>query len=243
MDDCWSTKERDASGNLVADPQKWPRGIPAVVDEIHALGLKFGLYGCAGEMTCASYPGSWGHEVQDAELLASWGVDFWKHDNCFTPCPVEPPPQTCPDGSVDTKPWYGEMRDAFAGVADTKEIVFNLCNWGRNEVWTWGAEYGQSWRIETDNWGDWESVVRIGATASNLAEFSGPGGFNDLDMLVSKILTAVVTILVLNFSSLSATRCSRSPKSDCTSVYGPSRSRPWLSAPTLTVSRRARLIF
>lgn len=148
------------------------------------MGLKFGLYGCAGEMTCASYPGSWGHEEQDAQLLASWDVDFWKHDNCFTPCPVDPPPQTCPDFEVDTRPWYGVMRDAFAAVADTKEINFNLCNWGRNEVWTWGPEYGQSWRIEEDNWGDWESVGRIGATASGLAEFSAPGGFNDLDMLV-----------------------------------------------------------
>ncbi|MBE3048946.1 glycoside hydrolase family 27 protein [Candidatus Bathyarchaeota archaeon] len=185
IDDCWSTKERDASGNLVADPEKWPRGIRPVVDEIHAMGLKFGLYGCAGVMTCASYPGSWGHEAQDAELLASWDVDFWKHDNCFTPCPEDPDPQTCPDFSVDTKPWYGAMRDGLAAVAETKEILFNLCNWGRNEVWTWGAEYGQAWRMEVDNWGDWESVVRIAATASGIAEFSGPGGFNDLDMLVS----------------------------------------------------------
>ena len=184
IDDCWSTKERDESGNLVPDPNKWPNGIRAVADEIHGLGLKLGLYGCAGEMTCASYPGSWGHEVQDAELLAFWDIDFWKHDNCFTPCPEDPPPQTCPDGSVDTKLWYGTMRDALESVADTKAIMFNLCNWGRNEVWTWGDDYGHSWRIETDNWGDWESVVRIGATASGIPEFSGPGGFNDLDMLV-----------------------------------------------------------
>ncbi|SPO01566.1 related to alpha-galactosidase precursor [Cephalotrichum gorgonifer] len=183
IDDCWSTKQRDGSGNLVADPNKWPRGIPAVVNDLHNMGLKFGLYGCAGEKTCASFPGSWGHEVQDAQLLASWGVDFWKHDNCFTPCPVNPPPQTCPDTGVDTRPWYGKMRDAIQSVAGTKEILFNLCNWGRNEVWTWGAEYGHSWRMEVDNWGDWASVVRIGATASRIAEFSGPGGFNDLDML------------------------------------------------------------
>ncbi|KAL2866091.1 glycoside hydrolase superfamily [Aspergillus lucknowensis] len=183
IDDCWSTTARDESGNLVPDPAKWPNGIPAVIDQIHELGLKFGLYGCAGEMTCASFPGSWGHEEQDAQLLASWGVDFWKHDACFTPCTTSPNPQTCWDGSIDTKPWYGTMRDALQGVADTKAILFNICQWGRNEVWTWGADYGHSWRIESDNWGDWDSVIRIGAHAGDLAQYGGPGGFNDLDML------------------------------------------------------------
>ncbi|BCS30777.1 uncharacterized protein APUU_81080S [Aspergillus puulaauensis] len=183
IDDCWSTEERDAAGNLVPDPTKWPNGIRAVVDQIHDLGMKFGLYGCAGEMTCASYPGSQGHEVQDAQLLASWDIDFWKHDNCFTPCTTEPPPQTCWEGSVDTRPWYVTMHDALQSVSSTKEILFNICQWGRNEVWTWGAPLGHSWRIEGDNWGDWESVVRIGARASEIPEFSGPGGFNDLDML------------------------------------------------------------
>ncbi|KAL5366620.1 glycoside hydrolase superfamily [Aspergillus floccosus] len=183
IDDCWSTKQRDASGNLVPDPVKWPNGVRAVVDQIHSLGLKFGLYGCAGEMTCAGYPGSQGHEAQDAHLLASWGVDFWKHDNCYTPCVSEPPPQTCWESSVDTRPWYATMHDAFQSVANVKPILLNLCQWGRNEVWTWGAKYGHSWRIEADNWGDWASVVRIGAKASDIPQFSGPGGFNDLDML------------------------------------------------------------
>ncbi|GES59674.1 hypothetical protein ATEIFO6365_0002000500 [Aspergillus terreus] len=183
IDDCWSTKERDASGNLVPDPAKWPNGIRAVADQIHGLGLKFGLYGCAGEMTCAGYPGSQGHEAQDADLLASWGVDFWKHDNCYTPCVSEPPPQTCWEGSVDTRPWYATMHDAFQSVANVKPILLNICQWGRNEVWTWGAQYGHSWRIEADNWGDWASVVRIGAKASEIPQYSGPGGFNDLDML------------------------------------------------------------
>ncbi|KFY41491.1 hypothetical protein V494_02971 [Pseudogymnoascus sp. VKM F-4513 (FW-928)] len=183
IDDCWSTRERDGSGSLVPDPNKWPNGIRAVVDQIHDMGLKFGLYGCAGQMTCGSFPGSEGHEVQDAQLLASWDIDFWKHDNCFTQCTSDPRPQTCYVDGIDTQPWYGTMRDALLSVADTKAILFNICQWGRNDVWTWGADYGNSWRIENDNWGDWDSVVRIGAKASQIPEYSGPGGFNDLDML------------------------------------------------------------
>ncbi|KFA46225.1 hypothetical protein S40293_07168, partial [Stachybotrys chartarum IBT 40293] len=183
IDDCWSLRERDSSGNLVPDPEKWPNGISAVVDQIHELGLKFGLYGCAGQMTCASFPGSEDHEVQDAQLLASWDIDFWKHDNCFTQCTGVERPQTCWVSSVDTRPWYATMRDALASVRETKHILFNICQWGRNSVWTWGYDYGHSWRIENDNWGDWESVVRIAARAGTIAEYSGPGGFNDLDML------------------------------------------------------------
>src|SRR5690242_10385062 len=73
IDDCWSTKSRNATGHLVPDPVKWPNGIAAVADEIHSLGLKFGLYGCAGTMTCAGYPGSQDHEAIDVKTLASWG--------------------------------------------------------------------------------------------------------------------------------------------------------------------------
>jgi alpha-galactosidase len=186
IDDCWTTRQRDGNSNLVPDPNKWPRGIRPVVDDIHALGLKFGLYGCAGTLTCGSFPGSEGHEYQDAQLLASWDVDFWKHDNCFTECPVTPTPQTCWNYPVNTEPWYAKMADAIQSVKGQKEIMFNLCQWGRNDVWTWGGKYGHSWRIENDNWGDWASVVRIGARAGEIAQYSGPGGFNDLDMLVSR---------------------------------------------------------
>jgi len=41
------------------------------------MGLKFGLYGCAGDKTCAGYPGSEGHEKSDVAQLVGWGVDFW----------------------------------------------------------------------------------------------------------------------------------------------------------------------
>lgn len=83
IDDCWHTKSRNSSGNLVADPNKWPNGIAYTVNQIHGMGLKFGLYGDAGTMTCAGYPGSQGHEQQDATLLGSWGVDYVRII-CFT---------------------------------------------------------------------------------------------------------------------------------------------------------------
>jgi len=75
------------------------------------------------------------------------------------------------------------MRDAIIAAQDKKKILFNLCNWGRDNVWTWGATYGHSWRMSVDNWGDWASIERIGSAAAGISQYSGPGGFNDLDML------------------------------------------------------------
>ena len=41
LDDGWSTG-RNATGQLVEDKVKFPRGLPFVIDYIHSKGLKFG---------------------------------------------------------------------------------------------------------------------------------------------------------------------------------------------------------
>jgi alpha-galactosidase len=171
------------------------------------MGLKFGLYGCVGTMTCAGYPGSWGHETQDARLLANWGVDFWKHDACYTPCTNGQSPQTCWSPQFNTRAWYEKMRDALASVKSTKNIYFNLCQWGRDNVWTWGNSVGNSWRMSGDNWQDWDSIQRIASAAAGISQYSGPGGFNDLDMLVSLVLLTITRVCVAytRFRSLATT--------------------------------------
>ncbi|MGB4657692.1 MAG: glycoside hydrolase family 27 protein [Mobilitalea sp.] len=70
IDDCWSLKKRDEKGLLVPDPEKFPSGMKAVADYVHSKGLKFGMYSCAGTMTCAGYPSSLEHEFQDAKTFA-----------------------------------------------------------------------------------------------------------------------------------------------------------------------------
>ena len=47
IDDCWSLRDRDENGKLVADPEKFPYGMKAVADYVHSKGLKFGMYSCA----------------------------------------------------------------------------------------------------------------------------------------------------------------------------------------------------
>ena len=72
IDDCWQVS-RDANGNIVADPQRFPHGMKAVGDYIHSLGLKFGVYSDAGSKTCAGRPGGLGHEYQDAIAIRGMG--------------------------------------------------------------------------------------------------------------------------------------------------------------------------
>jgi len=70
IDDAWMAASRDSSGNLVADATKFPYGMKALADYVHAKGLKLGRD--AGVQTCGGKPGSLGHEEQDADLFASW---------------------------------------------------------------------------------------------------------------------------------------------------------------------------
>jgi alpha-galactosidase len=54
----------------------------AVADDLHALGLGFGMYSDVGKYTCGGYDGSLSYETRDANTFASWGVDYLKYDNC-----------------------------------------------------------------------------------------------------------------------------------------------------------------
>lgn len=77
LDDCWSNG-RDADGNIVVDTTKFPNGMASVADDMHDLGLKFGMYSSAGVYTCGGYAGSLGYEEIDAKNWASWGIDYLK---------------------------------------------------------------------------------------------------------------------------------------------------------------------
>jgi alpha-galactosidase len=144
IDDCWALPQRNAQGNLVPDPARFPSGIKALADYVHNRGLKFGIYTSAGTKTCntAGFPGGLGHEQQDATLFASWGVDYLKYDNCN-------------NQGVDAVQRYTAMRDALAATG--RPIVFSICEWGQSspKVWTWGAGMGNLWRTTGDISDSW----------------------------------------------------------------------------------------
>lgn len=178
IDDCWLSPERDALGNLQADPKKFPHGMKAVGDYIHSKGLKFGMYNCAGTSTCAGLPGTHGHEYQDALSYASWGVDYLKYDWCNTE-------------GINAKDAYKTMSKALA--ATKRPIVFSLCEWGTNKPWEWAEPIGHLWRTTGDiscswvtkNMGTWIAlgVTKILDQQVDLRKYAGPGHWNDPDML------------------------------------------------------------
>lgn len=171
IDDCWSLHERDKNGRLVADPEKFPHGMRYVADYIHKKGLKFGMYSCAGVVTCAGYPASYEHEFIDAATFAEWGVDFLKYDYCFH--------STGTPGHL----LYKRMGIALANCG--RDILFSACSWGADDTRVWIKETGaNSWRSTGDIFDCWASVKDIIQYQLKYMEYNGMGCFNDIDMLV-----------------------------------------------------------
>ncbi|HEX7761507.1 MAG TPA: glycoside hydrolase family 27 protein [Caulobacteraceae bacterium] len=174
IDDCWHG-QRDAAGDIQPDPKRFPSGIKALADYIHAKGLKFGIYSDAGAKTCAGRPGSRGHEYQDARQYASWGVDYLKYDWCDTT-------------SLDAHAAYETMSDALR--ASGRPIVLSICEWGTAKPWLWATNIGNLWRTTGDIYDAWEGrrtysfgVMNILDLQAGLEAFAGPGHWNDPDML------------------------------------------------------------
>ena len=171
IDDCWSLRERDANQRLTADPEKFPHGMKAVADYVHSKGLKFGMYSCAGNLTCAGYPGSFEHEFLDAETFAEWEVDFLKYDYCYH-SPIIP-----------GKYLYRRMGLALENCG--RDILFSACSWGADETHEWIKTTGASmWRSTGDIFDTWESVKDLTKQQEKLHPYNGVGCFNDMDMLI-----------------------------------------------------------
>jgi alpha-galactosidase len=175
IDDCWQVA-RDAEGNIVPDPERFPSGMKALADYVHAKGLKFGLYSDAGTKTCQGRPGGRGYEFQDARQYAAWGVDYLKYD-------------WCSHSTQNPQASYSLMRAALSKAG--RPIVFSICEWGSNRPWLWARGIGHLWRTTGDIQDCWEcekewgglGVVQILDLQDGLEAFSGPGGWNDPDML------------------------------------------------------------
>lgn len=171
IDDCWALKERDENGHLVADPQKFPHGMKAVADYVHSKGLKFGMYSCAGYLTCAAYPGSFEYEFIDAKTFAEWGVDFLKYDYCYH------------SSVIHGKYLYRRMGLALKNCG--RDILFSACTWGADNTAEWIRETSANmWRSTGDVFDNWETIKSIIEQQEAILPYGGAGSFNDMDMLV-----------------------------------------------------------
>ena len=166
LDDCWQIS-RDDNGTIQVDPN-FPNGIKPLVDYAHEKGLKFGLYSDGGYYTCQLRPGGYGYEEIDAATYAAWEIDYLKYDNCM-------------NGGISSKIRYPRMRDAL--MKQNRSIFYSICQWGEEDIPTWGKDVGNSWRTTQDITDTWKSMTNIIDKNNQWYEYAGPGGWNDPDML------------------------------------------------------------
>ena len=316
VDDCWQSSLRDANGRLQADLVTFPSGMPALVRQVNARGLKLGLYSSNGTLTCEELPASLGREALDARTMADWGVEYFKYDFCHNeaipmraPCieklavsalgsgretyyrvedaALEGGAVIVEDDRLETGKYVAglsfgggaitfrdvaaaedglyaitlcirkkshsrkfaviEINGAYAADivvpptwAMTKEgraqlllplrkgantvriynpiaspidsaayqyakmgrelkrataehaaatslpekkITYSICEWGFHLPWKWGRGAGNLWRTTPDIKAFWASIVGIYELNVRLADYAGPGGWNDPDML------------------------------------------------------------
>lgn len=181
VDDSWEG-ERDSQGNIHSN-SRFP-DMKALADYIHAKGLKFGIYSSPGPKTCAGYEGSYGHEQQDANMYAKWGVDFLKYDLCSyrVIMKLHDPSQDPRKDQAMMEAAYAKMHKAL--VNTHRPIVYSICQYGVDAVWQWGPTMGGNlWRTTDDISDSYRSMALIGFSQAGLEKFAGPGHWNDPDML------------------------------------------------------------
>lgn len=186
IDDCWMNAPehedpnrvgplRDETGNML--PNSYFPDMPALVEYIHAKGLKAGLYTSPGPLTCAGFAGSYEHERQDAERYAEWGFDFLKYDWCSY-------------GKIAKDDSLEELKKPYILMGDIlktldRDIILNLCQYGMGDVWKWGEEVGgQCWRTAGDLGFELDRYHAVARRNAGFREYARPGAWNDPDYLL-----------------------------------------------------------
>jgi alpha-galactosidase len=178
VDDCWQAG-RNAAGELVPDPTRFPDGMKAVADYVHKDGLKFGIYAVPGSQTCGNYfsqypihgIGSLGHEKQDADEFASWGVDYLKYDWCRADI----------NDHLDEQTAFKQMEKDLDATG--RNIVLSISEYGVQQPWLWGQGVANLWRTTHDIHPLWSSVMQHIAAQVPITQYAKPGAWNDPDML------------------------------------------------------------
>ncbi|KAF5310934.1 hypothetical protein D9619_008250 [Psilocybe cf. subviscida] len=171
LDDCYSEKQRSASGDIVANKERFPSGMNSLTSHIHGLGFKAGIYSDSGWFTCELYPGSFGNEERDIKLFQDWGFDLLKYDNCAVPFDG-----IIKEGMIGK---YTRMSGAIKKLSQSSgkpPILFSLCQWGRVQPWLWARTLGQTWRTTGD-------IDRMDTRNSFISWASDFYGHNDMDIL------------------------------------------------------------
>jgi alpha-galactosidase len=198
--ECWMQKDRDSSGGLQPDLHLFPHGIGPVAQAIHAMGLKVAIYADAGSATCAGRAGSGqpegggkDHFLEDAQLFATWGVDYLKLDGCNV---------YVPPGETKEEAYRKAYAAEYAALKKVgRPVVFSESapayfqgsrEW--YDVLTWAKDYGQLWRegsdianfhAENPDASRFQSTLWNYAYNLPLGRFQEPGNWNDPDFVIA----------------------------------------------------------
>lgn len=183
IDDGWQG-ERGGPFNAIQGNEKFP-DMGSLCDYVHSNGLRIGIYSTPwvksyGGFTGGSsgkpvgyvrnkelgwYIGNITYEKEDAKQWAAWGIDYLKYD---------------------WNPWdvftVKRMRDAL--LASGRDIIYSLSNSAPFQNAAAWVKLANCWRTGGDIEDTWESISNIGFSQDRWTSYSGPGHWNDPDMLV-----------------------------------------------------------
>lgn len=148
IDDGYFGGRDQQTGRLLVHPERFPQGLKPVVEHIHRLGLKAGIYSDAGRNTCGSIydadtigigVGLYTHDQQDCDMFfRELGFDFIKVDYCGgKPHPKGDTLQ------LDEQTRYTEIAEAIRKTG-RKDVRMNACRW--DFPGTWVCHVAGSWR-------------------------------------------------------------------------------------------------
>ena len=192
IDDTWQG-ERPGPTHALQPNGKFP-DLKKFCDEIHAMGLKAGIYSTPWITSYAVYPGGsadtadgkwtkppgpktvnrkikpWhlgdvSFAVADAKQWAEWGIDYLKYD-------------WSPNEPTETK----AMADALR--ASGRDIIYSLSNNAPFQHAAALSSLANSWRTTGDIRDAWGNIRNIWFQQEKWRPYSGPGHWNDPDMLV-----------------------------------------------------------
>ncbi|MBV9380030.1 MAG: glycoside hydrolase family 27 protein [Streptosporangiaceae bacterium] len=191
LDDGWQGG-RTPSGQLTADPGRFPCGIERLAAFVHAEGFRFGIYTSPAPRACSGRTGSAGHVAADARTFAAWGVDYVKLDWCGS--------DYSPSGAAAiARTWRAALS------ATRRPMILSINAGGAPSVGSWAHLIANSWRVGGDICGSWYNQTTLPpATARRCytrlyndgiydyltspglqaqAALAGPGHYIDPDML------------------------------------------------------------
>ena len=170
-DEGWEQGTRNATTHeLMPDFGQYPGGIEPLVASLAAkgVGMKLGLYGAASGVTCGGISGQLGFEDLDVATLMRWGVSYWKSDNCAS-------------YAMDSSVRFAATRDALLRAG--AQIVYSTEPFSISPDVRQSVKVSNLWRVGKDIGTDFETVLNRASISDKWSPLSGPGGWNDPDMI------------------------------------------------------------